>query len=95
MYNQTMFQAELLNSKTVGSIDRSRPLMLITGSFDLLHAGHMRMFVRAREEVDEQVTLLVVVLDDANIRERKGPDRPLQDLEERIFALRALRSLIM
>lgn len=88
-----MLLAKQIDATQVDSLDRTKPLILITGSFDLLHAGHMRLFSQAREAVDEEATIFVVILDDANIKERKGDERPLQNLEERLLAVKTLRSV--
>ena len=58
-----------------------RKKILVTGSFDWLHTGHVRFF----EEVSQYGDLYVVVGHDANIRRLKGEGHPLLPQEERRY----------
>jgi D-glycero-beta-D-manno-heptose 1-phosphate adenylyltransferase len=59
-------------------------IVLTSGSFDLIHLGHVKYLARAKEQGD----LLVVGVDsDAKIRRRKGDDRPMVPQEERLEML--------
>jgi D-beta-D-heptose 7-phosphate kinase/D-beta-D-heptose 1-phosphate adenosyltransferase len=59
-------------------------IVLTSGSFDLIHLGHVRYLERAKEYAD----ILVVGVDcDAKIRRRKGPDRPMVPEDERVQML--------
>lgn len=59
-------------------------IALTSGSFDLIHLGHVRYLQRAKECAD----ILVVGVDcDAKIRGRKGPDRPMVPEDERVQLL--------
>ena len=57
---------------------------LTSGSFDLIHLGHVKYLARAKELGD---VLVVGVDSDAKIRERKGRDRPLVPEAERLEML--------
>ena len=59
----------------------TRRRVLVTGCFDLFHAGHLRFFEEAREAGNGE--LHVVVGHDANIRLLKGEGRPLVDERQR------------
>lgn len=72
--------AEILSKKY------SCKVALITGSFDLLHPGHLHLFKQAKLLAPD-AKLLVLVMDDANISRRKGPERPVQKLLQRIAQL--------
>lgn len=63
--------------------DGSR-VVLTSGSFDLIHVGHVKYLARAKECGD---VLLVGVDSDAKIRRRKGDDRPMVPQEERLEML--------
>ncbi len=62
--------------------------MFTNGCFDLLHPGHIRYLETARAEGD----LLVVALNsDASIRRIKGPERPIQNEDERSEVIASLQ----
>jgi D-glycero-beta-D-manno-heptose 1-phosphate adenylyltransferase len=59
-------------------------IVLTSGSFDLIHLGHVKYLARAKELGD----ILVVGVDsDAKIRRRKGEDRPMVPENERLELL--------
>lgn len=59
-------------------------IVLTSGSFDLIHLGHVKYLARAKELGG----ILVVGVDsDAKIRRRKGEDRPMVPEEERLELL--------
>ena len=58
--------------------------MLTSGSFDLIHLGHVKYLARAKEFGD---VLVVGVDSDAKIRRRKGDDRPMVPEDERLEML--------
>lgn len=55
-----------------------------SGSFDLIHLGHVKYLARAKQLVD---VLVVGVDSDAKIRRRKGEDRPMVPERERLEML--------
>jgi D-beta-D-heptose 7-phosphate kinase/D-beta-D-heptose 1-phosphate adenosyltransferase len=59
-------------------------IALTSGSFDLIHLGHVKYLDRAKEQAD---MLFVGVDSDAKIRRRKGPDRPMVPETERVQLL--------
>jgi rfaE bifunctional protein nucleotidyltransferase chain/domain len=59
-------------------------IVLTSGSFDLIHLGHVKYLQRAKECGD---FLVVGVDSDEKIRRRKGPDRPMVPEEERLQLL--------
>lgn len=59
-------------------------IVLTSGSFDLIHLGHVKYLARAKEMGD----ILVVGVDsDEKIRRRKGDDRPMVPEDERLEML--------
>ena len=60
------------------------------GCFDLLHRGHAVYLAAARKEAD---ALLVLVNSDSSVRALKGPERPLQNEEDRAFLLCSLKAV--
>jgi rfaE bifunctional protein nucleotidyltransferase chain/domain len=59
-------------------------VVLTSGSFDLIHLGHVKYLARAKEFGD---VLAVGVDSDAKIRRRKGEDRPMVPEQERLEML--------
>jgi len=59
-------------------------VVLTSGSFDLIHLGHVKYLARAKELGD---VLVVGVDSDNKIRRRKGADRPLVPEDERLEML--------
>ncbi|HEV3093317.1 MAG TPA: adenylyltransferase/cytidyltransferase family protein [Solirubrobacteraceae bacterium] len=59
-------------------------IVLTSGSFDLVHLGHVKYLAKAKELGD---VLVVGVDGDAKIRARKGADRPMVPQDERLEML--------
>jgi D-beta-D-heptose 7-phosphate kinase/D-beta-D-heptose 1-phosphate adenosyltransferase len=59
-------------------------IVLTSGSFDLIHLGHVKYLAKAKEQGD---ILAVGVDSDAKIRRRKGDDRPMVPEGERLEML--------
>jgi D-beta-D-heptose 7-phosphate kinase/D-beta-D-heptose 1-phosphate adenosyltransferase len=55
-------------------------IVFTNGCFDLLHAGHLRIFREAKKRGD---ILIVGLNSDASVKKLKGPDRPLVPAKER------------
>jgi D-glycero-beta-D-manno-heptose 1-phosphate adenylyltransferase len=69
----------------------SRPRVFTNGVFDILHRGHVTYLDRARSLGG---SLIVGVNTDASVRRLgKGPDRPINSLDDRIAVLAALESV--
>ena len=64
-----------------------RRVVLTNGIFDLLHTGHLFYLQKARALGD---ALFVALNADASTRALKGPARPVQNEEQRAYALGAL-----
>lgn len=68
-----------------------RPRVFTNGVFDILHRGHVTYLDRARACGG---SLIVGVNSDASVRRLgKGPDRPINCLEDRLAVLAALESV--
>jgi len=64
-----------------------KPLVLTNGVFDLLHTGHLHYLKEARRSGE---ALYVAINSDASVKAIKGPGRPVQDEQQRAYALGAL-----
>lgn len=67
-----------------------RTVVFTNGCFDLLHAGHIRLFREGRKHGD---ILVVGVNTDASVRRLKGPNRPVFPLRERLEVLAAVADI--
>ena len=63
-----------------------KKIVLTNGVFDLLHTGHLSYLMQARQLSD---ALIVAINSDASTRALKGPTRPIQDEQQRAYALAA------
>jgi D-beta-D-heptose 7-phosphate kinase/D-beta-D-heptose 1-phosphate adenosyltransferase len=59
----------------------------VNGSFDILHTGHLRML----EYASLFGNVRVGIDTDERIREKKGPDRPYNTLEDRVEFLYGIK----
>lgn len=59
-------------------------ISLTSGSFDLIHLGHVKYLARAKALAD---VLVAGVDSDVKIKHRKGPDRPMVPEQERLEML--------
>jgi len=65
---------------------------IVSGVFDLLHLGHLEGIAFAAQRIAKQPrsALCVLTLSDCHVRERKGPSRPVLDVNERLAMLTAV-----
>jgi len=63
----------------------------LNGTFDVLHAGHVKLFREARKLAGPGGKVVVGTDSDDRIRELKGPTRPINNLYDRIDFLRAIK----
>ena len=69
---------------------RGEKLVMTNGCFDILHAGHVHYLEQAAQLGDR---LIVAVNGDASVRRLKGPERPVNTLDNRMQVLAALASV--
>ncbi|ARU42416.1 D-glycero-beta-D-manno-heptose 1-phosphate adenylyltransferase [Armatimonadetes bacterium Uphvl-Ar1] len=74
---------------TITQARQGRTLVFTNGVFDILHAGHVTYLEQAKTLGD----LLVVALNsDQSVKNlNKAPNRPINNLEDRLTIIRALR----
>jgi D-beta-D-heptose 7-phosphate kinase/D-beta-D-heptose 1-phosphate adenosyltransferase len=65
----------------------SKRIVLVKGVYDLLHVGHYYSFTNAKTLGD---ILVVAVNDDESVRQRKGRQRPILPLQDRMTLIAAL-----
>lgn len=62
-------------------------IVMVKGAYDLFHVGHYYSFVNAKALGD---LLVVAVNDDKSVRQRKGKQRPVVPLRDRMTLIAAL-----
>jgi len=65
-------------------------IAMTNGCFDILHSGHISFLQRAKRFADK---LVVAINSDASITSIKGPERPINNLDDRVLMLKALSSV--
>ncbi|GIJ26449.1 hypothetical protein Vqi01_16110 [Micromonospora qiuiae] len=84
---QVLVGAEGLTTIIAEHRRAGRSVVFTNGCFDVLHRGHVRYLEQARALGD---LLVVAVNSDDSVRRLKGPDRPINPIEDRTALLAAL-----
>ncbi|MEU8286970.1 D-glycero-beta-D-manno-heptose 1-phosphate adenylyltransferase [Micromonospora sp. NPDC048905] len=89
---ETMSHPALVGTDELDAIvaeyrEAGRSVVFTNGCFDVLHRGHVRYLEQARALGD---LLIVAVNSDGSVRRLKGPDRPVNPVEDRGALLAAL-----
>lgn len=79
--------SKIITDKEVRKLFEKHEVALITGSFDVLHLGHLRFFSQVKSQIKKNIKLLVIILSDQEIKRRKGSQRPIFTQNERAEAL--------
>ena len=70
--------------------NKGKKIVFTNGCFDILHRGHVTYLAEARKLGD----LLVIGLNaDASVKRLKGPERPINNEEDRKYVLSQLKSV--
>lgn len=70
--------------------NKGKKIVFTNGCFDILHRGHVSYLAEARKLGD----LLVVGLNsDASVKRLKGPERPINNEDDRRYVLSQLKSV--
>ncbi len=86
-------QSKIIPSSSLSRLrsraSRSKKKIVFTnGTFDILHRGHVSYLEKARAAGD---ILVVGVNSDSSVRSYKGPGRPVNPQNDRLFVLAALQ----
>jgi len=85
---QKYIAPEALMEKVLQLRQEGKTIATLNGSFDLLHAGHLKMIYEASEQAD---VLLMALNSDSSIQKYKSPLRPIVPLENRLEMVAALQ----
>jgi D-beta-D-heptose 7-phosphate kinase/D-beta-D-heptose 1-phosphate adenosyltransferase len=69
---------------------KGKKIVFTNGCFDILHRGHVTYLNQARDLGD---LLIVGINSDESVKRLKGPERPVNMLEDRAYVLSALKSV--
>ena len=64
--------------------------VFVNGTFDILHPGHLQLLEYARSQGDR---VIVAIDSDERVREKKGPNRPINTAEDRAYMLQSLKTV--
>jgi len=67
------------------------PQVWINGTFDVLHAGHIKLFRYARMLAGPKGQVIVGIDTDERIKLAKGPTRPVNNLIDRLIILSSIK----
>ncbi|MDD7056657.1 MAG: adenylyltransferase/cytidyltransferase family protein, partial [Selenomonadaceae bacterium] len=67
-----------------------KKVVFTNGCFDILHAGHVRYLAKARSFGD---CLVLGLNSDASVRRLKGPERPINNEQDRAEVVGGLQSV--
>ena len=67
---------------------RGKKIVFTNGCFDILHRGHVAYLNEARKLGD---ALIVGLNADASVKRLKGPERPINNEDDRLFVMKNLR----
>lgn len=70
--------------------NKGKKIVFTNGCFDILHKGHVTYLAEARKLGD---ILIVGVNSDASVKRLKGPERPINNEQDRAFVLSQLKSV--
>jgi D-beta-D-heptose 7-phosphate kinase/D-beta-D-heptose 1-phosphate adenosyltransferase len=70
--------------------EQGKKIVFTNGCFDILHRGHVAYLNQARDLGD---LLIVGINSDESVKRLKGPERPVNMLEDRAYVLSALKSV--
>ena len=68
----------------------NRKIVLASGTFDLLHLGHVRFLEEAKKAGGKDAKLIVIVARDSTVKERKGK-KPIMPEDQRRALVESLK----
>lgn len=89
MKNKIITEPEL--KKLTGDFKKqNKKIVVFSGSFDLLHIGHIRDIEEARQQGD---ILIILLNSDISVKKYKGPKRPIFNENDRAMMLASLENV--
>lgn len=83
---------EILSRETIDFLlkNKDKKIVFTNGCFDILHLGHVEYLNEAKAQGD---VLIIGLNSDASVRELKGPDRPVNNENDRLQMLLNLKAV--
>lgn len=79
-----------VETKKFLELNKGKKIVFTNGCFDILHLGHVEYLNEAKAQGD---LLLVAINSDASVRKLKGPDRPINNENDRKKMLLNLKAV--
>ena len=77
--------------KIAGKAEKEgKTVMVSNGCFDLVHAGHAIFIENAKKHCD---VLIVAINSDKSVREYKGPNRPINNEDDRAYMMSRIKGV--
>jgi FAD synthetase len=78
-------------------VKKDKKIVLASGTFDLLHLGHVRFLEEAKKAGGENAELVVIVARDSTVKSRKGkkPIMPEDQRRELVESLKVVNEAIL
>ncbi len=83
----TVLTREALGEHIEGLRKQGKSIVTTNGCFDILHVGHVRILKQSKARGD---ILVVGINSDASVRNLKGPERPINNQDDRAELLSSL-----
>ena len=71
-------------------VTKKKKIVLASGTFDLLHLGHIRFLEEAKKAGGKDAELIVIVARDSTVKERKGK-KPIMPEDQRRALVESLK----
>ena len=78
--NKVIYYYESEKIKNIKNINLNKKIIFTNGCFDILHSAHIKILQFSKKQGD---ILVVGINSDESIKRLKGPERPINDIEER------------
>lgn len=88
--NHKILTENQLKDLTFDLKKQNKKIVIFSGSFDLLHVGHIRDIEEAKTQGD---VLIILLNSDVSVKKYKGPMRPIFHAEDRAAMLAALQNV--
>jgi D-beta-D-heptose 7-phosphate kinase/D-beta-D-heptose 1-phosphate adenosyltransferase len=78
--NKVIYYYESEKIQNIKNINPNKTIIFTNGCFDILHSAHIKILQFSKKQGD---ILVVGINSDESIKRLKGPERPINDIEER------------